>query len=90
MPESRAFVYAARNGYRCGVVLSPQERERLLADTADLRYRRDRLAAALADENDDCAYRDGDVVHLNDQIVELLCRLEGRERANYDMPHGYY
>jgi LuxR family maltose regulon positive regulatory protein len=48
----------------------------VLAERADLRYRRDRLAAALADENGDHAYRDGDVVRLNDRITELTCKLE--------------
>jgi LuxR family transcriptional regulator, maltose regulon positive regulatory protein len=75
MTETRAAVSAACDGYHRRVMLTPRERERMLAELANLRYRRDRLAAAVADENDDHAYRDGDVVRLNDRITELTFRL---------------
>ncbi|MGY4646386.1 ATP/maltotriose-dependent transcriptional regulator MalT [Mycobacterium sp. URHB0021] len=58
------------------MMLTPREREWVLAELADLRHRRDRLAAALADEIGDRVYRDGDVVRLNDRMTELTCRLE--------------
>jgi ATP/maltotriose-dependent transcriptional regulator MalT len=76
MTVTPAAVSAACDGYHRRVTLTPRERERVLAELANLRHRRDRLAAALADENDDHAYRDGDVVRLNDRITELTCRLE--------------
>jgi len=81
MTETRVTVSAAYYRHFRRVLLTPLERERALAELADLRHRRDRLAAALADENNDHAYRDDDVVRLNDQISELTCRLGWHERA---------
>ena len=90
MTETRASVSAAGGGYHRRVMLTPREREWVLAELADLRHRRDRLAAARADENDDRVYRDGDVVHLNKGITELTRRCEGRQRTNPVLTQRHY
>ena len=71
-------------------MLTPREREWVLAELAELRHRRDRLAAALADGSDDRVYRDGDVVDLNDRIVELTRRCEGRQHTNPVLAQRHY
>jgi hypothetical protein len=81
---------AACDRHHRRVMLTRRERERVLAKLVDLRPLRDRLAAALADEDSVHAYRDGDVVRLNDRITELTRRLEGRERTIPVLPQRHY
>ena len=90
MTITRAAVSAACDVYHRRVMLTPRERERVLAELADLRHRRDRLVSALANENHDLAYHNDDVVRLNNRINELTCSLGRHERARPVISPRYY
>lgn len=81
MTETRDAFRSVGDAHRGGgMTLTPRERERALAELADVRHKRDRLAAELAGLGKDHAYSDDDCLRLNDRLIELTFFLDDQHR----------